>query len=1298
MRAVLPAFMTAPIALIGLLLVALSFGCGGGGGSGGGGDAASTSGTLAFQPSALTVAEDGYVYLLDEDSDKLFRWSMETESYAKTVDLGPDNDADSLAFSSAHDRLYLGSPTGRIKRIDAPRGIAPAVEEYENLADGVNGLFATGDSLGVRSGTGSSARLRTFDAAGALVAISDILGGDAPQAIVHMPGLGRLYSYGNDTVGYLEVDPESGAIATTGTFRGQGRERWGFPLVVSSSGSRIAFGSGHILNEALETVNVLPHDSVGGVYLDDDSILLIQEYDEGTRTRLEHRDASGNPINQQLIEGRPIHIARASGKTLVVTLSERGRPQFTLHEPNTDGDGDGVPFASDAFPLDPAASADTDGDGFPDAWNPGQSRKNSVLDLEIDAFPLDTACQKSDQAIADDRRVCDIAGATPTYFPSKVVGSEDGIVYVLGRTESRIFRWSALTGEPLNPIVVSEDPRFLTYSDRHNRLYIGYEDGRITAFDPTASASPAGGSALRESHFRRLPAPLRSLVAVDDFLVIYGGGLEGDWPILNSEGQSVDPDGPGSGIRLEFIPDLGRFNPGSSRTIELGPLTGEPGREATYFLSMSSLMTDAFHGSKDGGQLAFEDGSFRDGQTLSVIARIPLPHDDALWFPNGSFAAIRNWAGQTRIEVWDADRRPVDLAHYDGFPYALVEAAGRLITVSRVGDPANTPDPDNAPDEGVIFHEYVLGVDGDGDGVPFENDAFPYDPATSIDSDHDGFPDRWNPGYTGSIQSPRFGIDVFPFDSACWIAEQALPGQPEECDIEVQVHDYRPKDITVDPSGIVYLLNSDFRTIDRYSLTDEAHLNPIRINSSSVRSIAYSAETDRLFINYTNGRIDWVAGGQPSAKPRFFRTLLSPAWSLLPVRELILAYAPGSDSGLAYHSFSSEGALIDSSTTDRGSGSFEFNAELGRIYHSVDGRGSSNFVRWENFDPVSGLFGNGREWRHDNGDYEVESPLRVAPDGSAVILPTGNVFEGDDLDWRAALPAGHIDASWLPGNQLVTLSESEDGNSRATLWNSSLQLQATNDFAGEPLGLLDGGGTLAVVRLLDGRLTISAFEPSDDSDGDGFLNDEDDFPVDVSASIDTDADGATDAWNSGYGPSDSSEGLVLDAFPNDPECQIPEHGLDIDPLVCDIEFGIPPYVPTNVVLTNEGVAHAFSPENKRIYRWSISEDHSLDPIAIDRDAEHLAYSPDNNRLYVSYRDGTVTQINPRPNIPVENLFTTLSYRPLLLHSAGPNLVVVTSTAPFSTGITHRVFDGGGGAAKHKRLPKLLRPFRVEPRQ
>jgi len=57
-----------------------------------------------------------------------------------------------------------------------------------------------------------------------------------------------------------------------------------------------------------------------------------------------------------------------------------------------DQDRDGVPDSQDAFPLDPAASVDTDGDGFPDGWNNSATFSQiGTSPLLLDEFPADPA-------------------------------------------------------------------------------------------------------------------------------------------------------------------------------------------------------------------------------------------------------------------------------------------------------------------------------------------------------------------------------------------------------------------------------------------------------------------------------------------------------------------------------------------------------------------------------------------------------------------------------------------------------------------------------------------------------------------------------------------------------------------------------------------------------------------------------------------------------------------------------------------------------------------------------------------
>jgi hypothetical protein len=54
---------------------------------------------------------------------------------------------------------------------------------------------------------------------------------------------------------------------------------------------------------------------------------------------------------------------------------------------DTDDDNDGVEDSNDAFPVDVAASVDSDGDGYPETWNSGYSQQDSSTGLSLDTLP-----------------------------------------------------------------------------------------------------------------------------------------------------------------------------------------------------------------------------------------------------------------------------------------------------------------------------------------------------------------------------------------------------------------------------------------------------------------------------------------------------------------------------------------------------------------------------------------------------------------------------------------------------------------------------------------------------------------------------------------------------------------------------------------------------------------------------------------------------------------------------------------------------------------------------------------------
>ena len=83
----------------------------------------------------------------------------------------------------------------------------------------------------------------------------------------------------------------------------------------------------------------------------------------------------------------------------------------------------------------------------------------------------------------------------------------------------------------------------------------------------------------------------------------------------------------------------------------------------------------------------------------------------------------------------DSQNKLLEQTHFSGTYINFVKAGEQPVIISRVNDQ-------------VVFNKYVVNNDTDGDGVSNSEDAFPEDPAASMDSDNDGYPDEWNTGYT----------------------------------------------------------------------------------------------------------------------------------------------------------------------------------------------------------------------------------------------------------------------------------------------------------------------------------------------------------------------------------------------------------------------------------------------------------------------------------------------------------------------------------------------------------------------
>jgi len=125
-------------------------------------------------------------------------------------------------------------------------------------------------------------------------------------------------------------------------------------------------------------------------------------------------------------------------------------------------------------------------------------------------------------------------------------------------------------------------------------------------------------------------------------------------------------------------------------------------------------------------------------------------------------------------------------------------------------------------------------IDSDNDGVPDGQDAFPQDPAASVDGDKDGSPEQWNTGKSAANSNsiPPLHIDAFPLDAAASV-DSDKDGFPDAWNANSTVSDQVASRLLLDMSPqdpAVALIRRDLSS-DSYALAFDGVNNFVRIPS-----------------------------------------------------------------------------------------------------------------------------------------------------------------------------------------------------------------------------------------------------------------------------------------------------------------------------------------------------------------------------------------------------------------------------------------------------------------------------------
>ena len=557
---------------------------------------------------------------------------------------------------------------------------------------------------------------------------------------------------------------------------------------------------------------------------------------------------------------------------------------------DSDSDGDDVDDLIDAFPDDPAASVDTDGDGKPDVWNEARSAADSttnpalVLDNDddndgildyLDEFPLIASTDLLDRLIdpdgdydgdgvpnASDHFPQDPSESTDLDFdgignnadndddgdgvidesdafrfnPFESIDSDgDGIGDFVDAAPNNADVTSLVVSEALAGIIDSNLRACLTnrtqglaFAGELTELYCDYDLGEVydltglRAFHqltdielkrgaPTSLEPMHGLYKLQRLRINNLAwnfhdfdqlAPFYSLTEFgsDSFQNVKSEELEmlERLPRLSNLYVSNFPLSTPSflvkfrrlrllGISTSQIEDYSHLN--SLQYLKTLYLDFESGPKLgnLSFLSFSpNLKFLAARGTKLAGLEGIEQArnleslTAWEGSISEIAVLADLAHLRNLNLSQQRVSDITPLAGLQQLETVNLAENIlsslgtvlINWSHPTSFnlnnnplPCSEIEAAR-----------AN-------PNLEILFDGGCanIGEDADNDGISDENDAFPGDPAASIDTDGDGKPDDWNEGRSASdsTSDPALVVDADDDGDGVLDVDDAYPLDPE---------------------------------------------------------------------------------------------------------------------------------------------------------------------------------------------------------------------------------------------------------------------------------------------------------------------------------------------------------------------------------------------------------------------------------------------------------------------------------------------------------------------------------------
>jgi len=276
---------------------------------------------------------------------------------------------------------------------------------------------------------------------------------------------------------------------------------------------------------------------------------------------------------------------------------------------------------------------------------------------------------------------------------------------------------------------------------------------------------------------------------------------------------------------------------------------------------------------------------------------------------------------------------------------------------------------------------------------------------------------------------------------------------------------YIPDQMIFDGTDVLYLLHRGSRGVFRWSMEARDYQATIPLVEEPVY-MALSTVNGVFYFTHGGGEITETPLATLEESP-LVNSPQTPC-GLAAAEEYIFVCDP-SGGWVSHFTYGPDGALVTQRDLNYFSEEYRWSAANRRMYFLRD-HTSPNDLLWEQIAP-DGFLGSEGETPYHSSEG-ILHPIRVAPDGSVVVLGSGRIYDALSLVQVDTLSNDISDAAWISGTLFTLRPWGEQ--SQVQTWGAGYAVDATRELPGTPLGLFTDGDRLLVATLVGGvpELTI----------------------------------------------------------------------------------------------------------------------------------------------------------------------------------------------------------------------------------